>query len=178
MILRNLSKRETIILSICILLVLGYLGFNFIFEPLKAKINNLNTDISIKELKLKKSYKILNQKETVEPVYKKYADYLKQKDADEQEMSALLSEIEAITGKIDIRISDMKPLRVKAIDFYKKFSVELEAEGLLDNLTKFIHTLQSQPHFLKVERLRLERRSMRTDKLQCFMLISRMRTPQ
>ena len=102
---------------------------------------------------------------------------MKQGDTDEQEMSALLSEVESITGDIDIHISDMKPLKVKSIDFYKKFSVELEAEGLLDNLTKFIHTLQSQPHLLKVERIRLERRSMRTEKLKGFLLITRIRIP-
>lgn len=177
MILKNLSSREKIILAICILLILVYLGFIFVFTPIKTRIANLNDEISSKELKLKKSYKILNQKNAVEEVYKNYADYMKQNEADEQEMSGLLSEVESVAAQVDIHISDMKPMRVRAIDFYKKFSVELEAEGLLENLTKAIHTLQNPPHFLKVERLRLERRSMRTNKLQCFMLISRIRIP-
>ncbi|HOX54024.1 MAG: type 4a pilus biogenesis protein PilO [Candidatus Omnitrophica bacterium] len=177
MAIRSLSPREKIILSICALLILAYFGVNFIFEPIKAKIDELNNQIGIAELKLKKSNKIIGYQESVEDNFKKYADLIKQKSSDEQEMSALLSEIEAITKDIKISISDMKPSRVRAIDFYKKFSVELEAEGLLEDLTKFIHTLQSQPHFLKIERMRLERRSMRTNTLRTSILISRIRVP-
>ena len=177
MVLRALTAREKIILSICALLILSYFGVNFIFEPLKAKIEELSNQIGITELKLKKSNKIIDYQESVEDNFKKYADLIKQKANDEQEMSALLSEIESITKEIKISISDMKPSRVRAVDFYKKFSVELEAEGLLEDLTKFIHTLQSQPHFLKIERMRLERRSMRTNTLKSSILISRIRVP-
>lgn len=177
MLLRALSIREKIILSICALLILSYLGVNFIFEPLKARIDGLNNRIGLAELKLKKSNKIIDYQESVENNYKKYAELIKQKANDEQEMSALLSEIESITKEIKISISDMKPSRVRAVDFYKKFSIELEAEGLLEDLTKFIHTLQSQPHFLKIERMRLERRSMRTNTLKSSILISRIRVP-
>lgn len=177
MILRNLTIREKLILAICITLVLIYVAVNFAFIPLKAKIDNLNNQIGIKELKLKKSYKVLNQQVPVENTYNKYSDFMKQKENDEQEMSALLSEVESITKQINIHISDMKPSRVRAVDFYKKFSLELEAEGLLDDLTKFMHILQSQPHLLKIERLRLEKRSMRVNTLKAFMLISRIRIP-
>jgi Tfp pilus assembly protein PilO len=177
MLLRNLSKREKFVLSICILLVSVHLGFKFVFLPISNKINNLNNEISKKEIKLKRSYKTLNRQEAVQEAYKRYSDYMKQKETDEQEMSTLLSEIESISKEIDIHISDMKPSRVKVIDFCKKFSVELEAEGFLEDLTKFVYTLQSPPHLLKVERLRLERRSIRTNKLKTFMLISRIRIP-
>lgn len=177
MLLRHFSTREKIILSVCLLLVLMYLGANFVFEPIKTKLNDLNSQIALKELKLKKSNRVLDNQGVVETNYKKYADLIKQKANDEQEMSALLSEIESITKEIKISISDMKPSRVRAVDFYKKFSVELEAEGLLEDLTKFIHTLQSEPHYLKIERMRLERRSMRTNTLKGSILISRIRVP-
>jgi len=174
---KHFSAREKIILSVCVAIILLYLGINFVFEPLKARLNDLNSQIALRELKLKKSNKVLDNQTGVEANYKKYADLIKQKANDEQEMSALLSEIESITKEIKISISDMKPSRVRVVDFYKKFSVELEAEGLLEDLTKFIHTLQSQPHFLKIERLRLERRSMRTNTLKGSILISRIRVP-
>ncbi|MFH1655814.1 MAG: type 4a pilus biogenesis protein PilO [Candidatus Omnitrophota bacterium] len=175
--LKNISKREKIILTICALLILAYFLFNFVFEPIKRKIDDLNNEILTKELKLKKNYKVLNLKDVQEVEYKKYSDIMLQKDSDEQEMSSLLSEIESVSAGIDMRVSDMKPLRVKVMDFYKKFSVELEAEGLLDDITRFIHTIQNKPYLLEIERLRLERRSMRTDKLKAFMLINRIRIP-
>lgn len=177
MALRKLTKREKIIFTICIISVLSYFGFNYVFLPLRAKINDLNNEISRKELKLKKSYKILGQKDSLEQTYKKYSAYVKQKDTDEQEMSMLLKEVDSVGKDIDISISNMKPLRVRAVDFYKKFSVELEAEGMLEDLTKFVHTLQSPPYLLKIEKLRIERRSMRTNNLKSFMLISRIRIP-
>jgi len=175
--LKNISKREKIILVVCVLLISAYFTFNFVITPIREKIDDLNNEILTKEMKLKKNYKILNLKDTQEEDYKKYSDYLKQKDNDQQEMSKLLSEIESVSGRIDIHVSDMKPLRVRAVDFYKKFSVELEAEGMLDEITRFIHSVQGKPYLLDVERLRLERRSMRTNKLKVFVLISRIRIP-
>ncbi|MBM3251572.1 MAG: hypothetical protein FJZ11_02155 [Candidatus Omnitrophica bacterium] len=175
--LKNISPREKNILLICILLIASYLVFNFIIGPISEKNNSLNNEIASQELKLKKSYNKVNLKDSQELEYQNYADFIKQKDSDEQEMSALLSQIESVSAKIQIHVSDMKPLRVRAVDFYKKFSVELEAEGLLDEIARFIHTAQNQPYLLDVERLRIERRSMRTNKLKAFMLISRIRIP-
>jgi Tfp pilus assembly protein PilO len=159
------------------LLIVIYLVFNFAIWPIKEKIDSLNNEIAAQELKLKKSSKKLNLKDSQDQEYNKYVDYIKQKYSDEQEMSALLSQIESVSAKMQIRVSDMKPLRVRAIDFYKKFSVELEAEGLLDEIARFIHAVQNQPYLLDVDRLRLEKRSMRTNNLKAFILISRIRIP-
>ena len=72
--LKNISKREKIILAVCLLLLSAYFIFNFIFVPINRKINDLSSEIAVKELELKKSYKILSLKQGQDEEFKKYSD--------------------------------------------------------------------------------------------------------
>lgn len=173
----NISQREKNILIIIVSFLVFYAGYNFLFEPLIKKLSSLNKEIASKELKIKKGYKILNQEGVVVEEYKKYAQYLRQNSSDEQEMSSILSEIEAVAHQLNLRISDMKPHKVKVIDFYNSYAVEIECEGKLSEISKFIYTLQSPPHLLKTEKLRLEKQASASNNLKSYLLVTKILIP-
>jgi Tfp pilus assembly protein PilO len=152
--------------------------YSFVFAPLAEKISFLDKEIDSRELRLKKSQKILSREQVVEGDFKKHEQYLKQNSSDEQEMASLLSEIENVAHQVNVRINDMKPRKVKRVDFYNNFAVEIQSEGSLAEITKFIYTLQNPPHLLKAEKLRLEKQAIATSTLKGFLLVSKILIPQ
>ncbi len=176
--LLNLSKRERNILIVIAALLSSYAAYAFFFEPLTDRLSVLNKEIGAKQLKLKKNKKILSREKSVTSDYQKYEKYLKQGSSDEQEMASVLSEIEAVAHSVNIRINDMKPHKVKRIDFYNNFAVEIESEGKLLEIVKFIYQLQSPPHLLKAEKVRLERQATVNASLKGYLLVTKILIPQ
>ena len=87
MISLNMSQRERNILLFGAIIVLCYSLYSFVIEPLMTRFDNLNQQIAAAELKLKKNLKILRDSKMIEEEYRKFADYMKQKASDEQEMA-------------------------------------------------------------------------------------------
>ncbi len=173
----NLSKREKNVLLIGATIVLVIILFNFVIDPLILRFQGLSQRLTANEIRLRKNLKILSNKKNIQAEYDKYVDFMKQKTSDEQEMSSLLSNVEKVAQELNIRITDMKPRRVKTKDFYKDLSLELEAEGLLGEITEFIYAIQNSPYLLSVEKLRLEKRSSRKPQLKTSLLISKILIP-
>ena len=89
----------------------------------------------------------------------------------------MLSDIEKVNEKIDIRISDKKPQKVKTVDLYNQFSVSLTLEGKLEDVAHFVYDLQNKPYLLRVDELRIDKKSIRTSALRCRLVLSRILIP-
>jgi Tfp pilus assembly protein PilO len=135
-------------------------AYNFFILPVQRKIGKLNEKIEVKKIKLEKNSLILERKKRIEERYNKYFKNLQLRGTEEEEVATFLSEIESLAQKNSVRISDMKPRPSKKVDFYKKFSIDLEAEGDIKQITQFIYQIQSTPQLLRVDKLRLETKSL------------------
>lgn len=173
MFLAHWSKREKLIASIVLGLAFFFLIYSLILEPLLRKLSNINAQIVVQESKFKKNLKILSQEKKVASQYKQFAELMRLKASDEQEMAKLLSEIESVAQGINIRILDMKPQRIKNIDFYKNFSVALIIDGQLKDITQFLYSLQNLPHLIKVDKLHLEKESAFQPELKASLQVSK-----
>lgn len=177
MFFNRLSNREKIglyfigLISVCAVL------FYVIIEPVWKKWQDLNESINLNEQKLLKNLKILSQKDQIVELYNKYASDIKMKGSVEEETAVILSEIENIARSSNTYITDIKPQKVKDMEFYKEYFVELEAEGDIVSLTRFIYGLQSSKQILKVRQLRLNAKEDAGDKLQGYMVISKILIP-
>jgi len=59
------------------------------------------------------------------------------------------------------------------VDFYKEYSVEIEAEGEIADLTTFLHQINISPQLLRVEKLRLNAKESENKILKSSMLITK-----
>lgn len=175
--LSHFSKREKFIALMTAGLVLIFLIYNFLLEPMLRKVEALNTEIAAQELRWRKNLRILSQEARVSSQYQKYAELIQFKGPDEQEMANILSEIEAVAKGINIRILNMKPQKIKVMEFYRNFSVDLIIEGQLKDITRFINDLQNAPHLIKVDKLHLEKESVVQPVLKALLLVSKILIP-
>lgn len=178
MFLSKLARRERYIAYIAVVVVVFFFFSRVMLRPIIKKLNDLNQEIAIQEKRLEKSLNILLQKDAINSNYKKYVDNLKQTNSDEEEFAELLSEIEKIAKKAGVFLSNIKPLPVKNVTYYKEYIVELEVESEIVFLIDFIYQLEELPRLLKVEKFHLTpKREKGKDFLKAQMSISEILVP-
>ncbi|MDD3374459.1 MAG: type 4a pilus biogenesis protein PilO [Candidatus Omnitrophica bacterium] len=173
MIVKRLSKRESQIFILCILVFLIYIGFQFVYKPIKSQEDLFEKKISVIKKKIKKNLNILKEEGVVKIAYDQYLEAFAQKLSDQQEMSRISSEIEAVAKEADIKIIDMKPQRIREESFFKNFSLTVQTEGTMNLIMKFLYFLEQKPHHFQIEEVRLEKRSIRSQDIRCEIVASR-----
>ncbi|MFA5059224.1 MAG: type 4a pilus biogenesis protein PilO [Candidatus Omnitrophota bacterium] len=177
MMFRRLTQRETAILVVCILAVSSYVAYSFVFKPFNQGISILEDKIRVVEQQLKKDMALKGKSKEVEKQYEVYSANLKQKESDEKQMASILAEIQSVAGVINVRLADMKPKKVKRVDFYNQFSVSLAIDGQLETIVHFLYILQNAPHFFSADEIYLEKSSVRTSEIKCRLVVSRFLIP-
>jgi len=155
--MKRLTTREQIIFVVCLFLVFIYLGYQLGVKPLNEKVAFIKTKIEAEERKLGKHLAVLGNTSTLEEVYQVYLSHFKQSKSNEQVMSSMVSEIEDVASELSLRISDLKPKRVKTDQYSNHFSVSLTLESSLPDIIHFMHKLQNQPYLLAVEEFRFDK---------------------
>lgn len=173
MVLANLSKREKSLFYITVAIILLSLVYNFTIKPLGEKWDRLNSQALSKEIELKRNLRYLKQKDKVEDIYLKYAEYVKKKGSDEEEMSSFLNEVEKEASATGIHIADIRPKPIKDSAFYKKCMLELTCEATMEKHIEFIYNLQKSSQLIRVEKLKLTSQGKDIPLLKAQMLITR-----
>lgn len=174
---KHLSHREKSMFYLAGVAIFGVIIYMTIIDPLWAYWKELNETISAKEVQVLKNIKILAQRDAIDTVYAKYSESIKMKGSEEEETAVILREIENIARSANVYITDIKPQKAKDMEFYKEYHVELEAEGNISSLTKFIYELQNSKQILKVKRLQLTPKAEAGDVLKGDMVVTKILLP-
>ena len=172
MIFSSLSKRERLIFIFTFIFITLALLYCNAAEPLIKKWINLDRQIAIAELKLQKDLKLLSKSEEVNSLYKKYAFLKSTSLSDEQQMAALLSEIEEIARTAGVHINSLKPKTMKETSLYEKFAVEAELSASMVKLINFFYNLQSSQKILKAESMQISAKRNEPGSVKCRVIIS------
>ncbi len=157
--MRRFSRREQKIVYFFLATVLIAVVFTWCIKPLNSKLKNIKQKKHVLQRKITKKTRAMRQSKSVDKNYEKYINDLRQQGTNEEVMSKIVSEIEEVAGDISLRISELKPMRVKKSDFINQFSVSLTIDSNFEEVIEFIHILQSKPHLFNVEELKFNKGS-------------------
>lgn len=149
------SIREKRLVVITLALASLSIGYIFILEPFYKKYVGLNQEIQMKQIRLAKSLRLVREKDAITREYKKYSRLLITSGSQEEEMAAVLGEIENTGKTAGIYLNDVKPQRVKDMDFYRELVVEIKFQATMQTLAQFIYNLENSASLLKVKRLQI-----------------------
>jgi len=176
---RHLTKREKVILAVCVAAVVGYPGYVGFIVPMQNKSKLLDGRIKKQEKKLRESLRVLRKADVAKSDFDVYNEKFKQNGTNEAVMSSIISEIEAVAANIELGISDMKPKRVKKEENFNIFSVSLTLDSEFVDVVKFLYILQKDPHYFDVEEIRFDRGSRRRkSSLKASLVLSKVLIPQ
>lgn len=169
----RLNSSEKRLFIICLILAGTGFFIRIAANPLKEMFTNPDKKIVESRKRLRKNLRTIRENNMVLARYNAYVKDFGQKMTDEQEMSAMISELEGVAEETDILFSEIKSRRVNKVDFYKVFSVSLKMNGNLEQIVHLLYLLQSKPHLFRVDELRLNKQSRRTSLLKARLILSR-----
>lgn len=174
MFIRNLSTRERYIALATFLIILVALTYNFIIEPVSRRWVHLDNEIASKINTLKKDSKLLSMYKTLESDYAKVSQYVKSQKREEEELTAILTEIETVSRNSSCLIVSIKPIGTKNFPSYKEVLIDATAEANINQFSKFLYEMENSKNMiLKVKRFTLSSKSGQQDTLRGAFLISK-----
>jgi Tfp pilus assembly protein PilO len=169
----KLSRREKLLAILASGVMLGAFIFRGIIEPAVRNWIALNQQIALKEAKLTRALKIIAQKPEVQAEFDGYQKFILPPVSEEEEIARLLREIEKLARDTGMRITDMAPRRKQRSEFYTRFTVEIETEGSMEGLMRFIYALETSPFLFTAERLKITLKSRQSNILKSDILLSK-----
>ena len=170
----KLSKKEKIGLAAAVIVVSVVIIDRLVVTPIGERFQRLGREIEVSEKKLVLDLRNISNKEPISAEYEKYRNYVKRSaPSDEEEVAAVLAEIEGLARRSDINLDDIKPQRAKETDFYKEYYVEIEVEGTMEHITIFLHNLNNSPQLLRAVKLRLGLRDKESSVVKASILVSK-----
>ncbi|MFH1854070.1 MAG: type 4a pilus biogenesis protein PilO [Candidatus Omnitrophota bacterium] len=164
--IRELSKRERyLFVSVAVIVILA-IGCNFVFDPILKKQRIISNEIIIKKTKLRKSLKLLETQDVIVNEYNTYAAAI-------TNISKILSYIEKEALSFGIKTANIKPRPAAQKELYKEYVIELQIEGELSNINKFISQLIKSPLFTTVKKLDLRRAGETTPYFKGTIILSK-----
>lgn len=154
-----LSRREKIILSTTISVIIFSMVFNFLILPILSRNEKLNKEINITKTRLKKYMRLLKQKEYLQDKYNKLSLGSSVASQQSDALVNLLSELEKIARNAQIKIIDIRPENTSSMAHYKEISVDLKTEGSMEGYSKFIYDIENSLLLLNIKKFQLNTKS-------------------
>ena len=141
----NFSKREKYIFAAAIIFITAALAYNFIFEPCVKKWQTLNNEVAAKKAKMVKGIRLMERRDSIVQGYNRYGKAAKN-------ISMILSGIENHADSIGIKTSNIKPGQAIEKGFYVGYDIELQIEGELEDIIKFLSEIIKFPNMVALKK--------------------------
>lgn len=150
-----LTKRERIIAFFALGIIAISAILNFILLPLINRYQALNREISLCQLNLKKSSRLLSKRERIQQDYNEISSLVQLEAGEDRIIALVLTQLENLANQADLRIVDVRPQAPRNLERYKEIIVELKQEGRIEGFLRFIYDLENPPHLFRIKKLQL-----------------------
>lgn len=176
--LKRLSGREKIVFYAAVFIVSLMTFDRFIISPIFTKMDSLNTETEEKEASVRKNLRIISHEERIIAEKAKYGGFLKSFNTEEEEITALLKEIEALASKSSIYLVDMKPRGLKTTGAASKYVISLNCEAQMEQIMEFMYYIENSKRLLTIDRYEISPKSRESSIASCSMSISKLILPE
>ena len=159
-----LSTREKWILAGTSLAVCLLFLDRFVAGPAVHKLHQLDQQIREEENAIRKSLLVLLRKNQITVERQAFSNYSVEAKNPEEEMTALLKEIENLAEQSSVNLIYVKPGNVEEKGQIKKYSANLECEADMAKLAAFFHQIESSQKLLQIEKYEIQPKTKEKEK--------------
>lgn len=150
-----LSERERKILFVTLAVIILYPVFNLFLSGAFTKNNDLNKEINLNRVKLRKYLTLLSQKDVIRKRYEKFTSGIKIAGEQADTLVNALAELEGLAKNSDIKIIDLRPQAAKNLGLYREIIIDMRSEGTMEAHLNFIYNLEKSLTYLKIKKIQL-----------------------
>ncbi len=173
----SLSPRERLVFNFSAAVIFLMLLDRLIISPISSQIEALNKETEQEEATIKKNLRLLAQKDKIVAQSAKFESYLNSSLSQDEEVTAMLKEIEDLANKNSVYLLDLKPGDIKQSGPTKKYMINLSLEAQMDQLAVFMYGVESSDRLFTIEKYQIEPKSRESSVARCSMIISRVAPP-
>ena len=144
-----------------------FLVDRFIFGMMLGQINQLDERIYTIKNELDDNKKVISLRDNISKESELYGKYLVKEPSPERELPKIINTL-AIQSKLVN--AELKPIVSRDTT---RYLVELNAEGTMRDVVNFMYNLNMVPALLKVEKIDLSPRTVKSETLKIYILISK-----
>jgi len=148
--IKNFSKREKTLVSVCLAFGGMALLYALIIEPSFVHWKMMNDEIEAKTSAVIKNTRLLAMYKILKKEYAGYKDLVEVSDNEEEVFAKALAEIENLSQQSSCYIANVKPRASKELGTYKEISFEVTAEGDISQLSRFMYEIETSNECLRI----------------------------
>jgi nitrate/nitrite-specific signal transduction histidine kinase len=173
----RLSKKERSILYVASAIVFLMVMDRLVVGPIFSKMAELSREIEDKEAGIKRSMHMLAHKDRILAAAVRYKTFIHSSRSEEEEMTALLKEIETLASDHSIYLIDMKPGGLQDVAGTKKYLLNLNCEAQLEQLISFMYDVEISQKLLTIVKYKIGPKAKDSSVARCSMSISKVVIP-
>ena len=171
----KLSDQEKKILYV----TLGFIvlaAFDFLFlQPVSSKLKNLDKDIRQTKSDIKRDVRYMSYQDKIYKEDEIYRFYQTDEDKTEDEITAaFLKTIENLGRESEVNLGKLNPGEAIPKKGYVQYFANVECNGSLESIVKFIHKINTTPNLLKVVKMNIIGKKSSADEVTVAMKISKL----
>ncbi|MDT8390472.1 MAG: type II secretion system protein GspM [Lentisphaeria bacterium] len=156
--LRNLSKRERVLLiaaGSCVFLAVVY---RLVLIPVREKNSGMDAEMMVLSGQLDRLRTIAARQNQVGEDYVRLKQAFKAPGTDEERVRVFQESLEKFCSETGVRITKMTPRQVKQTDWSKTYLVDLQIEADSKQLIAFLHKLNTADSVYRTDGFHLYRK--------------------
>ena len=163
----KLSHRERMYFYITAVIITLFLVDRFIFGMMLGQIAKLDEQIYTFKNELDDNKRVISSKNIITKESELYGRYLAKEENPERELPKIIN---ALTIQSKLVNAELKPIVSRDTT---RYLVELNAEGTMRDVVNFMYNLNMVPALLKVEKIDISPRAVKSETLKIYILISK-----
>ena len=170
------SSTERAGLYIAAFFVLAAFSDRVIVRPIVARTDKVNKDIEEQKDLIRESARVLAQKGSLEKEIANYEHALTESRSEEEETAIFLKEVGALASASSVYVIDMKFRGVIAGEGSVRYAVNVNCEGQMKHIVKFMYLLGRSENLLKIISYNLTPKSKESSIVKANLTIHKLRT--
>lgn len=163
----GLSSREKLIAGVALCILLFFVLDWTMFRPLGRHLNKLSATIQEKESLIPKKLTVLSRKDEIEKAHTANAAYLTDANiSQEEEIAAYLGEIERVSQRVGLFISNINPVQIEEAGAAYHLKVDVEGASNVSNIKRFIAAMEDANPSVRVSAISLRGQGPNTEELR------------
>lgn len=152
---RKLSRRERMLTFLTAFALATGGAYVYAVEPLATSWLEIRSEANAAAQELSELEGLIANRNVIESEFEEYAGAMTLGSSEETLQVNLLKEIERLASSSGLRVSSIKPLRLRTVGQMDRLGVELNAACAGHEFVRFLEAIQEPSHLLRAEEINL-----------------------
>ena len=171
----KLSPKEKRIFYIAIIFVVVAFLDRLFLGPVMSRLHSIDSEIEQQKNAIKSDLRFLSYKDRILKENEDFGVYYTKKAQTEEEIiAAFLKKIEMLASESKVNLIKVSPSEAKQRKGYMEYYADLECDGHLEDIAKFIYAINTSPDLLKIVKLSINPKKAGSEDMSAVLQVTKL----